>query len=154
MTIQKVGLSFFYRWRDSFRELRRLSMFTLSYDSSADWLTDWLKSLSHVRLCDPMDCSLPGSSVYGILQAIVLEWIAISFSRGSSQLRARTQVSRIVDRRFTVWATSASPCDLKGFIISTWKPLLRKGSQEMFHWVAWIGARIQSVRVMQRSRNY
>ena len=36
-------------------------------------------------LCDPIDCSLPGSSVHGIFQAIVLEWIAISFSRGSSQ---------------------------------------------------------------------
>ena len=38
-------------------------------------------------LCDPMDCSLPGSSIYGIFQAIVLEWGAISFSRGSSQPR-------------------------------------------------------------------
>ena len=56
-------------------------------------------------LCDPMDCSLPGSSVHGIFQAIVLEWIAISFSRGSSQPRDWTPVSRIVDRRFTVWAT-------------------------------------------------
>ena len=56
-------------------------------------------------LCDPIDCSLPGSSVHGIFQAIVLEWIAISFSRGSSQPRARTRVSWIVDRRFTVWAT-------------------------------------------------
>ena len=56
-------------------------------------------------LCDPTDCSLPGSSVHGIFQAIVLEWIAISFSRGSSQPRARTRVSRIVDRSFTVWAT-------------------------------------------------
>ena len=56
-------------------------------------------------LCDPVDCSLPGSSVHGIFQAIVLEWIAISFSRGSSQPRDRTWVSSIVDRRFTVWAT-------------------------------------------------
>ena len=40
-----------------------------------------------LTLCDPMDCSLPGSSVHGIFQAIVLEWIAISFSRGSSQPR-------------------------------------------------------------------
>ena len=56
-------------------------------------------------LCDPMDCSLPGSSVHGIFQARVLEWIAISFSRGSSQTRDWTWVSRIVDRRFTVWAT-------------------------------------------------
>ena len=56
-------------------------------------------------LWDPTDCSLPGSSVHGIFQAIVLDWIAISFSRGSSQPRARTQVSHIVDRRFTIWAT-------------------------------------------------
>ena len=52
-----------------------------------------------------MDCSLPGSSVHGIFQAIVVEWITISFSRGSSQPRDRTQVSRIVDRHFTIWAT-------------------------------------------------
>ena len=56
-------------------------------------------------LCDPMDCSLPGSSVHGIFQARVLEWIAISFSSGSSRPRDGTQVSRIVDSRFTVWAT-------------------------------------------------
>ena len=61
-----------------------------------------VKSLSRVRLCDPMDCSLPGSSVHGIFQAIVLEWVAISFSRGSSRPRDQTQVSRIVGRHFTV----------------------------------------------------
>ena len=38
-------------------------------------------------LCDPMDCSLPGSSVHGIFQARILEWVAISISRGSSQPR-------------------------------------------------------------------
>ena len=42
---------------------------------------------SCLTLCDPMDSSLPGSSVLGIFQAIVLEWIAISFSRGCSQTR-------------------------------------------------------------------
>ena len=46
-------------------------------------------------LCDPMDCSLPGSSVYGILQARILEWVAIPFSRGSSHPRDRTSVSCI-----------------------------------------------------------
>ena len=56
-------------------------------------------------LCDLMDCSLPGSSIYGILQAIVLEWVAISFSRGSSRPKDQTPVSCIVDRRFAVWAT-------------------------------------------------
>ena len=54
---------------------------------------------------DPMDCSLQVSSVHGIFQARILEWVAISFSRGSSPPRDQTRVSRIVDRRFTVWAT-------------------------------------------------
>ena len=59
-----------------------------------------VKSLSPVRLCDPVDCSPPGSSVHGILQARILEWAAISFSRGSSRPRDRTQVSRIGGRSF------------------------------------------------------
>ena len=46
-------------------------------------------------LCDPMDCSPPGSSVHGILQARILEWVVISFSRGSSQHRDQTWVSCI-----------------------------------------------------------
>ena len=53
-------------------------------------------------LCDPTDCSPPGSSVRGIFQARVLEWVAISFSRGSSQSRDQTQVSSIADGCFTV----------------------------------------------------
>ena len=53
-------------------------------------------------LCDPVDYSLPGSSVHGIFQARVLEWIVISFSRGSSQPRDGTRVSPIVDRHFTI----------------------------------------------------
>ena len=56
-------------------------------------------------LCNLMDHSLPGSAVHGIFQARILEWAAISFSRGSSQPRDRTWVSCIADRRFTVWAT-------------------------------------------------
>ena len=66
---------------------------------------EWVKSLSRVRLCDPMDCSLPGSSAHGIFQARKLEWVAISFSRGSFRPRDRTRDSHIVGRRFTVWAT-------------------------------------------------
>ena len=64
-----------------------------------------VKSLSHVRLCDPMDCSLPGFSIHGIFQARVPEWVSFSFSRGSSQPRDRTQVSCIAGRCFTLWAT-------------------------------------------------
>ena len=56
-------------------------------------------------LCNPMDCSLSGLSIHRILQAKVLEWVAISFSRGSSQPRDWTWVSCIADSRFTVWAT-------------------------------------------------
>ena len=58
-----------------------------------------------LTLCDPMDCSPPGSSIHGILQARILEWVAISFSRGSSQPRDWTQVSSIAGRFFTIWAT-------------------------------------------------
>ena len=56
-------------------------------------------------LCDPMDCSPPASSVHGILLVRILEWVAIPFSRGSSQPRDRAQVSCIMGRCFTVWDT-------------------------------------------------
>ena len=62
-------------------------------------------SQSCPTLCNPMDYSLPGSSLHGILQARVLEWVAISFSRGSSQFRDQTGVSRIPGRHFNLWAT-------------------------------------------------
>ena len=55
-------------------------------------------------LCDPVDCSPPGSTVHGIFQARILEWVAISFSRGSSWPRDRTQVSCIAGIFFTDWA--------------------------------------------------
>ena len=56
-------------------------------------------------LCDPMDHSLPGSSVHGVLQARILGSVAIPFSRGFSQARVWTQVPRITGRFFAVWAT-------------------------------------------------
>ena len=62
-------------------------------------------------LCDPMDCSLPRSSVHGIFQARVLEWVAISFSRGSSRPMDRIQVSHIVGRRFI--SQSLRKCTVK-----------------------------------------
>ena len=68
--------------------------------------------------CNPMDCSLPGSSVYGIFQARTLEWVAISFSRGSSRPRDRTQVFCTAGRLFTIWATQIdiikSQCLMEG----------------------------------------
>ena len=56
-----------------------------------------------------MDCSPPGSSIHGILQARILEWVAISFSRGSSRPRDRTQVPHIAGRYCNLWATREVP---------------------------------------------
>ena len=63
---------------------------------------------SCLSLSDPMDCT-----VYGILQARMLEWVAVPFSRGSSQPRDWTQVSHIAGRFFTIWATRE---DLKSWM--------------------------------------
>ena len=69
----------------------------------------FLITQSCLTLCNSMDCSLPGSSVHGIFQARILEWVAISFSRGTSLPRDQTWVSRTIGRRFTVWATREAP---------------------------------------------
>ena len=71
-------------------------------------------------LCDPTDCSPPGSSIHVILQAKILEWVDISFSRGSSWPRSfQTQVSRMAGKRFTLWATKevAKSCPTR------WEPI-------------------------------
>ena len=67
-----------------------------------------LVTQSSPTLCDPMDCSPPGSSVHGILQTRILEWIAISFSRGSSWPKYRIQISCIAGGFFITWATRES----------------------------------------------
>ena len=58
-----------------------------------------------LTLCDPMDCNLPSSSVHWILQARIPEWVAIPFSRGSSQPRNQIVVSCTAGRFFTIWIT-------------------------------------------------
>ena len=62
-----------------------------------------------LTLCGPKDCSLPGSSVRGILQTGVLEWASTPFPRGSSPPRDRTQVSCIAGAFFTSWTTREAP---------------------------------------------
>ena len=64
---------------------------------------------SHPTLCNPMDYSSSGFSVHGILQARMLEWVAIPFSKGSSWPRDQILVSCIAGRFFTVWATREAP---------------------------------------------
>ena len=72
-----------------------------------------LSCFSHVQLCNPMDCRLPGSSVHGILQARILEWVAMSSSRGSSQPRDQTHLPYTPPLEggfFTTNATAGSLC--------------------------------------------
>ena len=73
---------------------------------------------TYLTLCDPMDSSPLPSSVLGILQARLLEWVAISSSRGSSQFRCQiciSCISCITGRLFTCWATGEAP-----WIFSPW----------------------------------
>ena len=86
-TLQKMGIEGTY-----------LSILKTIYDSESESEV----TQSCPTLCDPMDCSLPGSSVHRIFQARVLEWVASSFSRASSQPRDRTQVSCTAGRCFTI----------------------------------------------------
>ena len=81
-----------------------------------------------------MDCSLPDSSVHEIFQARVLEWVAISFSRGLSQPRDWTWVSCITGRCFSIWATrEATEPGIKWWVVLCWGPEspLRKRTKEM-----------------------
>ena len=70
-----------------------------------------------LTLCDPMDCSLPGSSVYGISQARILEWVSFSFSRGSFRPRDQTQVSCSAGGFFIIRATRKAKPVIKGQIV-------------------------------------
>ena len=73
------------------------------------WYNMMRKEVLVAELCltlwDPIDCSPPGSSVHGVLQARTLEWVAIPFSRGSSWPRDQTQVSCTAGRFLTLWST-------------------------------------------------
>ena len=66
-----------------------------------------------------MDCTPSGFSVHGILQARVLEWVAIPFSKGSCWPRDQTQVSGIARRFFTIWATGKSLYKFRDWEIKT-----------------------------------
>ena len=74
---------------------------------------DKVKLLSHVWLfATPWTVAYQAPLSMGFFQAIVLEWIAISFSRGSSWPRDQTRVSHIVDKCFTIWATREVQSDV------------------------------------------
>ena len=81
---------------------------------------------SCLALCDPINCGLPGSSVHRISQARILEWVAISFSRGSSWPRDGTPVSCIGQQILYHWATGEAPKlnpNLQGILLLiAWSP--------------------------------
>ena len=85
-------------------------------------LSEVLVTQSCPILCNPMDCNPPDSSVHVILQARILEWVVIPFSRGSSQPRDWTWVSCIASSFFTIWATKEAQFYLLQFI--TWNIVL------------------------------
>ena len=88
------------------------SFFLVAYNRSSNLILIYfpfiykyicVKSLqSCLTFCNPMNCSFPGSSVHGILQIRILEWVAIVFSRGSSQPRDQISISCIAGRFFTI----------------------------------------------------
>ena len=90
-----------------------------------------LSCSNHVLLCNPMDYSLPGFSVHGNLQARILEWVAMPFSRGSSRSRDQTCVSFVsytAGRFFTHWTTWEAQNGYNyrtKFMVFLWKLVLK-----------------------------
>ena len=86
---------------DNYSVRKRNLVICDNMDRSRKWKT--LGAKLCLTLCDPMNCSPPGFSVRGILQARILEWVAMSSSRGSSQARDWTQISCSASRLFAAW---------------------------------------------------
>ena len=114
-----TGKYFNILWQTIMEKNRKKRLYVYNWVTllySRDW--DYIVHKSEVAqscptLCDRMDRSLPGSSVHGIFQAKVLERVAFSFSRRSSQPRDRTRVSRTAGRHFIIWATREAPSGTK-----------------------------------------
>ena len=109
-----------------------------------------LITLSCLTLYDPLNCSPQSSSVHGILQARILEWVTIPFSRGSSQPRYWTQVSRMAAGFFTIWATRETS-------LSSWKHGLRSsylgvaghGVSRALIWAEWPSENVFLFKISQ-----
>ena len=88
-------------------------------------------------LCEPMDCNPPGSSVHAISQARILEWVVISFSRGSSWPRHQIQVSCIAGGFFTSWATGKAPVWRGGQRWEAFCSAWNEGMGSFLMWCVW-----------------
>ena len=98
------------------------------------WSSRWVVPDS----CGPMDCGLPAYCVHGILKARILDWVVISFSRGSSQPRNGSQVSCTVDRLFTNWATRE--------VINSWVVVL------IVDWSSLVAQTVKHLPTMQETQ--
>ena len=104
-------------------------------------MCEWsLCAQSCLTVCDAMDCNPTGSSVHGILLARILEWVVISFSRGSSRPRDQTRVScvsSVTGRFFTRWAILKLSCE-----IPTKFTIVGQGAQaedcKCWVWMVWV----------------
>ena len=98
-----------------------------------------LSHSSHVRLCDPTDCSLPGSPAHGIFQARILEWVAVSFSRGSFQPRDEpvSPMSAALAGRFFTTEPLRKPRNHHTHAINCYPALPKKWTDRLIQ-VGWI----------------
>ena len=111
---------------------------------------------SCLTLCEPADYSPPSSSVHGILEARILEWVAVSFSRGSFQPRDRTYISGIASTLFTIWATRED-LDILNFVQLFANEIIYQGRKKraeifsFFFWVVFSFTTVVSVCITQAS---
>ena len=106
----------------------KLPLFPSSYCSGLYWLLFGVYMLSCFWLCDPMDCSPSGSSVLGIFQARILEWVAISYSR----LIFLTQGSNLSLLCFLHWQADSLPLAPPG------KPIIAMTTHQQIHFFNWL----------------
>ena len=97
--LRNIALNYFHTW--IFKIITSINK--IRFNSFQITIAVVLVTQSCPALCDLMDCSPLGSSAHGISQARILEWVASSFSRESSQPEDETQVSHIAGRFFTIW---------------------------------------------------
>ena len=105
-SINHVLIQYTHTWNCQLQCKQRSANLTLEPTQPKTILSEWVKSLSRVQLL-----ATPWTVAYQarILQARILEWVTISFARGSSRPRDRTRVSRIGGKRFNLWATREAP---------------------------------------------
>ena len=104
------------RWTSSFLAAIKFKLSFKSQLTCHDLLLVGVSQSVLSNTVNPMDSGPPGSSVHGILQARIVEWIALPFSSGSSLPRDRTRVSYIAGRFFTIWATREAPISPSAFL--------------------------------------